>query len=126
MNYTRKGLFLFYIDGGEGDFHVACSKKIFGSTTPPVLPYSECDLEPLARQVIQSHTTVTGVQAKLSLHISGNEKGSVARRFTIVGLWGGYILKPPSDAYPQLPEAEDLTMHLAQVVKIKTATHSLI
>jgi serine/threonine-protein kinase HipA len=43
-----------------------------------------------------------------------------------VGLWGGYILKPPSALYPQLPEVEDLTMHLAQAAKIKTAPHSLI
>jgi serine/threonine-protein kinase HipA len=47
-------------------------------------------------------------------------------RFTIVGLWGGYILKPPSDQYGQLPEIEDVTMHLAEVTKIKTVSHSLI
>jgi serine/threonine-protein kinase HipA len=28
--------------------------------------------------------------------------------------------------YPQLPEVEDVTMHLAQLAKIKTAPHSLI
>ena len=110
----------------EHDFHAACSKKIFGQTTPPVLPYSEEDLEPLAREVIQRQTAVTGVQAKLSLHITGNNKQGTERRFTIVGLWGGYILKPPTAMYPQLPEVEDVTMHLAAVAKIKTAPHSLI
>ncbi|MDQ1090525.1 HipA domain-containing protein [Siphonobacter sp. SORGH_AS_1065] len=107
-----------------GDFHKACSKKIFGRFTAPDLPYSEADLEPLAKQVIQSQTAVTGVQAKLSIHITENSIGS--QRFTIVGLWGGYILKPPTLFYPQLPEVEDLTMHLAQLAKIKTAPHSLI
>ena len=110
----------------EQDFHTSCSKKIFGQSTPPALPYSEEDLEPLAKEVIQSQTAVTGVQAKLSLHITGNNKKGTERRFTIVGLWGGYILKPPTVMYPQLPEVEDLTMHLAQLAKIKTAPHSLI
>ena len=89
-------------------------------------PYSEEDLEPLAREVIQRQTAVTGVQAKLSLHITGSNKQGTERRFTIVGLWGGYILKPPTAMYPQLPEVEDVTMHLAAVAKIKTAPHSLI
>ena len=110
----------------EQDFHASCSKKIFGQPTPPDLPYSEEDLEPLAKKVIQSQTSVTGVQAKLSLHITGNPIGGNERRFTIMGLWGGYLLKPPTAWYPQLPEVEDVTMHLAQLAKIKTAPHSLI
>lgn len=110
----------------EQDFHASCSRKIFGQPTPPVLPYSEEDLEPLAKEVIMSQTAVTGVQAKLSLHITGNNKAGTERRFTIVGFWGGYILKPPTALYPQLPEVEDVTMHLAQLAKIKTAPHSLI
>jgi serine/threonine-protein kinase HipA len=110
----------------EEDFHASCSKKIFGQASPPGLPYSEADLEPLAMKVIQSQTAVTGVQAKLSLHISGNNKGGTEKRFTIVGLWGGYILKPPTALYLQLPVVEDLTMHLARLAQIKTAPHSLI
>lgn len=110
----------------EQDFHASCSKKIFGQPTPPALPYTEEDLEPLAKAVIQSQTAVTGVQAKLSLHITDNNKEGTERRFTIVGLWGGYILKPPTALYPQLPEVEDVTMHLAQLAKIKIAPHSLI
>lgn len=110
----------------EQDFHASCSKKIFGLSTPPALMYSEEDIESLAKEVIKSQTAVTGVQAKLSLHISGNLKNVTERRFTIVGLWGGYILKPPAIQYPQLPEVEDLTMHMAQLTSIKTAPHCLI
>lgn len=110
----------------ERDFHPSCSKKIFGQPIPPALPYTEEDLEPLAKEVIKSQTAITGVQAKLSLHITGNTKEGTERRFTIVGLWGGYILKPPTALYPQLPEVEDVTMHLAQLANIKTAPHSLI
>jgi serine/threonine-protein kinase HipA len=114
------------LNENEVDFHKTCSKKIFGQFIPPALPYSEEDLEPLAKKVIQSHTAVTGVQAKLSLHITNNNEEGAGKRFTIVGLWGGYILKPPTKLYQQLPEVEDVTMHLAKLAKIKTAPHSLI
>jgi serine/threonine-protein kinase HipA len=115
---------LLKLEGSE--FHPACSKKIFGQITPPALPFSEADLEPMARAVIQSQTAMTGVQAKLSLHITNTNHQDLGKRFTIVGLWGGYILKPAAVKYPQLPEVEDLTMHLASLSKIKTAPHSLI
>lgn len=123
----RKCLFCYQpLAENEQDFYGSCSKKIFGHPTPPALPYSEEDMEPFAQKVIQSQTAVTGVQAKLSLHITGNDKEGTERRFIIVGLWGGYILKLPTALYPQLPEVEDVTMHLAQLAKIKTVPHSLI
>ena len=113
------------LDENETDFHSSCSKKIFGVTIPPVLPYSENNMEELAAQVIQTQATVTGVQPKLSLHLASAEQPNLAKRFTIVGMWGEYILKPASPHYPQLP-VEDLTMHLASIAKIKVVPHSLI
>jgi serine/threonine-protein kinase HipA len=110
----------------ENDFHARCSKKIFDQPTPPVLAYSEADLEPLAIRLIQSQSALTGVQAKILLHTSRKKSEEKERRFELQGLWGGYILKPPTVLYPQLPEVEDLTMHLAAVAKIKTSPHSLI
>ncbi len=110
----------------EQDFHGSCSKKFFGQSIPPALPYSEEDLEQLGKEVIRSQTALTGVQTKLSLHITGHNIEGTGQRFTIVGLWGGYILKPPTLLYPQLPEVEDVTMHLAQIAKIKTVPHSLV
>ncbi|AXE17855.1 type II toxin-antitoxin system HipA family toxin [Runella rosea] len=110
----------------ETDFHASCSKKIFGNATPPALPYTENQMEELATQVIRSQMTVTGVQPKLSLEIVSGKKKTESQRFTIVGLWGGYILKPPTPHYPQLPEVEDLTMHLAEIAGIRTVPHSLI
>jgi serine/threonine-protein kinase HipA len=41
-------------------------------------------------------------------------------------MWGNFILKPPIEKYPEMPEIEDLTMHLAGLLKIKTAEHSLV
>ena len=64
------------------------------------------------------------MQPKLSLQLE--ESPHQAPRLTIVGLYGDYILKPPSKEYPCLPENEDLTMHLAESVGIRTAAHSLI
>lgn len=123
----NKCLFCYQpLDDYQKDFHVFCSKNIFGMPSAPIFPYSEGDLEPLAIQVIQSQTAVTGVQAKLSLHITSDKKEGLPKRFTVVGLWGDYILKLPTPNYPQLPEVEDLTMHLASLAKIKTAPHSLI
>ncbi len=99
---------------------------MFGQAVAPELPYSEERMEELAQQVIQSHTTVTGIQPKLSLHLASSEQPDRPKRFTIVGMWGGYILKPPTHHYPHLPEVEDLTMHLAETAKIKVVPHSLI
>lgn len=110
----------------EKDFHPACSKNIFGQPTPPELPFTEKEMEELALKVIRSQVTVTGVQPKLPLDIQKTEGTNEPKRFTIVGLFGNYILKPPTQQYPHLPEIEDLTMHLASIVKIKTVPHSLI
>jgi len=110
----------------ETDFHASCSKSIFGQNMPPVLPYTETQMKDLATQVVKSQMTVTGVQPKLSLDLINGNTDDAAKRFTIVGLWGDYILKPPSSDYPQLPEVEDLTMHLATIAGIKVVPHSLI
>jgi len=109
---------------GQVDFHPRCATKIFGSKTVPVLPYTRADISVLAEQVIRSQTTLTGAQPKLSLDIASNS--GQPKRFTIVGLWGKYILKPQTDSYTSLPELEDVTMHLADIAKIKTVPHSLI
>lgn len=109
---------------GETDFHPQCGKKIFGSKTVPLLPYTKADIKQLAEQVIRSQTTLTGVQAKLSLDISSSP--NQPQRFTIVGLWGRYILKPQTEQFKYMPEVEDLTMHLAELAKVNVVPHSLI
>lgn len=124
---TKRCLYCYLpLTENEIDFHVKCSKKIFGQNEAPLLPYSEDSMEELAGQVIKSQTAVTGVQPKLSLHLASGVNQKEPKRFTIVGLWGGYILKPPAPHYPHLPEVEDLTMHLAEIAKIKVVPHSLI
>lgn len=110
---------------GEVDYHKTCARKIFESSTVPVLPYTRSNIKELAREIVSVSTTVTGVQAKLSLDIARGRVGE-PQRFTIVGLWGRFILKPQTDRFACLPENEDLTMHMAEAAGIKTVPHSLI
>ena len=110
---------------GERDLHKACSGKICGTSSVPELPYTRENLTDLAKQVIRSQTTLTGVQAKLSLDINKGKKNETGR-FTIVGLWGRYILKPQTERFAHLPELEDLTMHLAELAKMLVVPHSLV
>ena len=107
----------------EVDFHKSCCRKFFGTATPPVLDYTRDEMDDLAAQVIKSQTTLTGVQPKLSLNI---DKHKDSQKLTIVGLWGGYIFKPQTERFAMLPENEDLTMHLAEIAKLKVVPHTLI
>ena len=89
---------------GQKDFHPSCARKFFGTKDVPLLEYKHEELDQLAEQVIRAQTS----------------------RLTIVGLWGDYIFKPQTENYEQLPENEDLTMHLAEAAKISVVPHSLI
>jgi serine/threonine-protein kinase HipA len=109
-----------------GDFHAACSKKIFGSVFPPEIDFSISEITHLADNMVRRREALSGVQPKLSLSIEKNAKPSLISRFTIVSILSGYILKPPSPQYRFLPETEDLTMHLAGLCGIQTVPHSLI
>ncbi|MCL2097252.1 MAG: HipA domain-containing protein [Bacteroidales bacterium] len=112
------------LESEQIDFHLSCSKKIFETPTPPLLPYRKEQIADLAMEIIRSRTALTGVQSKLSLDI--HKESSLAPRFTIVGLWGRYILKPQAEKFAHLPEVEDVTMHLAEIAKISIVPHSLI
>lgn len=100
-------------------------KKLYGVKTAPVLPYNRSQIGELAKRVVRAQTTLTGVQAKLSLDVNHGQKNE-PDRFTIVGLWGRFILKPQTDTYRSLPELEDLTMHMAEAAKIAVVPHGLI
>lgn len=108
----------------EKDFHSPCAKKMFGTAQLPIIDFDSKHLEDLAKQIIVKSVAVTGVQPKLSLDLE-KHKGEPSR-LTIVGLSGDYILKPASKEYAELPENEDVTMHLAELVRIKTAKHTLV
>ena len=110
---------------GQTDYHPSCAKKLYGVKMAPVLPYNRSQIGELAKRVVRAQTTLTGVQAKLSLDVNHGQKNE-PDRFTIVGLWGRFILKPQTDTYRSLPELEDLTMHMAEAAKIAVVPHGLI
>lgn len=114
------------LENKKSDFHETCNKKIFGQSETPLLSYSKEQLGKLAEKIIHSQMAVTGVQAKVSLSLNRKEELNQVKKLTIVGLYGDYILKPPSEHYEQLPELEHLTMKLASLCGLKTVPHSLV
>jgi len=123
---NNKCLFCYEMneDNGGNEMHLKCCKRIFDTKDIPEIPYSLNEIEKIAEQVVRSSFTITGAQPKISLDFNIDQKEK--KRLTIVGLWGNYILKPPTTLYPFMPEIEDLTMRLAEIFKIKTVKHSLI
>ncbi|MCQ2199118.1 MAG: HipA domain-containing protein [Paludibacteraceae bacterium] len=111
------------LEEGQTDFHPKCVRKFFGTLETPLMEYKREDLDILASQIIHSQTTLTGVQPKLSLNL---HKHDGCNRLTIVGLWGDFIFKPQTDDFLELPENEDLTMRMAEAVRIQVVPHSLI
>lgn len=98
------------------------SKSFFGTKEMPHLEIDEKIIKALAKKSVQEKQTVTGVQKKLSLnlHVDATE------RLTLVDYPVGYIMKPQTEEYPALPEAEDLVMDMAKIAKIKVVPHGLM
>ena len=109
-------------------YHKSCLKKLFNTDTPPIISFTNEDVSSLALEYISEKRALPGVQRKLSLSLEkSNSNTTPIYRLTIIGYLGGeYILKPPTKEYPQMPELEDLTMHLANIAKIEVAQHGLI
>lgn len=111
-----------------GDFHARCSTEIFGTKTPPVLGYSFAQMAELAKNIVERSIAVPGVQPKLSLSLVNEVMADGnSGRLTIVGaMGGGYILKPPVEHYPEMPQNEHLTMRIAEAFGLQTVKSSLI
>jgi serine/threonine-protein kinase HipA len=113
--------------GATQEYHEKCSKKIFGRSKAPELAYDMGEINELAKEVINRRLAIPGVQPKLSLMLDKSDKNNPGDRLTIVGLWDGmYVLKPANPQYRELPENEDVTMHMAEACGIKTAIHSVV
>jgi len=113
--------------GGTSDashYHPSCLKKLFGSRELPKVDIQSDQLLELAKKTVYQRVTVPGVQSKLSLEVEKKARGT--SKLTIVGLWGRFILKPPSEKWPELPENEHCTMRMAEVAGIETVPCGLI
>ena len=80
-------------------------------------------LEILANEIVNEGLTVPGVQKKLSLHLSTDLN---AKTYKFVDYPTGYILKPQTEEFDNMPEFEDLAMRLAEIMGIQTVPHALI
>lgn len=103
-------------------WHKKCIKKFFHTEEMPVLDITKDQLEALANKTVNEGLTVPGVQKKLSLHLSSD----LNARLTIVDYPTGYILKPQTEEFQNMPEFEDLAMRLAEIMGIQTVPHALI
>ena len=110
------------IEEVESGWHQKCAKTFFGSSKLPILDISEETLKRLAQESTNKGFTVPGVQKKLSLHLT--EENSP--RLTLVNYPTGYIFKPQTEEYKNLPEAEYLVMQMAKHIGIKTVPFALI
>lgn len=116
-------------DSPGGACHPRCCLRLYGTRTPPTLPYTWASLNALAENVVRRSVSVPGVQPKLSMHLERAGRtggGEPVRRLTLVGKEGQHILKPPVKAYPEMPELEHLTMNMAGLFGIETAPCGLI
>ena len=103
-------------------WHSSCVKKFFGTKKLPNIEITEDILEKLAIESTNKGYTVPGVQKKLSLHLTEGKDP----RLTLVNYPTGYILKPQTQEYRALPEAEFLVMQMARATKIKTVPFALL
>lgn len=107
----------------DNGWHKACIKRFFGIAHIPEIEIDEKTLEALAAQSTSKGLTVPGVQKKLSLHLSTDNRNP---RLTLVNYPTGYILKPQVREFECLPEAEQLVMTMADATGIFTVPHALI
>lgn len=124
---TNKCLYCYGDLAAELDFHEKCAREFFGTSAPPKIDYSLHQMAELAKNVVERSIAVPGVQPKLSLSLVKETQANSTARLTIVGALGGnFILKPPSDQFPEMPENEHLTMKMAEAFGIRIVPSSLI
>lgn len=115
------------LEEGESDFHHKCSVAFFGTPIPPKIHYALEQIDELAKEIIERSVAVPGVQPKLSLSLVRGVSNKADSRLTLVGaLGGGYILKPPSTYFKEMPENEHLTMRMAESYGIPVVPSTLI
>lgn len=108
----------------EGPTHKNCMRRLFNVTELPFVDVNLARLEELALLQVNQRMTLTGVQKKLSLTpIMDDQK---KKRLTATGVDSRFILKPPTEEYPEMPEIEHTSMRLAKLQGLRMADCSLI
>lgn len=106
-------------DVGVG-YHRACLEQLFGAAIVPSLDIEVARLHTAALAMV-GRVSLSGAQQKLSVGLSADR---TTLRVNLEGLQ--FILKPPSTAFPNLPENEHLTMRLAAAAGIEAPPVALM
>jgi len=85
-----------------------------------IFPYNAMEQRQQAR-LRANKISIQGVHPKLSVRLN-----YVKSIFEITDRGGHFIIKPQSEDWPQLPENEDLSMRLAEIINIETPVHGLM
>ncbi|MFI3261184.1 MAG: HipA domain-containing protein [bacterium] len=105
----------------EIDWHKKCIKKFFSTTKIPSISLNDEELNKYIINNINNYITVPGVQKKMSLTLNVE-----SNKLTLVNFPTRYILKPQTEEFEYLPEAEHLVMSLANISNLITVDHALI
>ncbi|MDX9898691.1 MAG: HipA domain-containing protein [Spirochaetia bacterium] len=102
-------------------YHKRCARNLFESNTAPELDLDMNALAEAGLSILRASGAVPGVQKKLPV----DRPPGKTHRLTLRALGGRYILKPPVEEYPNLPENEAFCMELAARLGYPTAPHGL-
>lgn len=109
-------------------YHPRCAQELFGANQPPTIDIDLAHLH-MAAQAMVGHTTLSGIQKKLSVRLSDDRRTLTIETSTEAAAAsnsGQYILKPQAGTYPALPENEHVTTLLAKLSGIRVASSGLV
>lgn len=107
-------------DDATSPWHDTCVKSFFGTVEMPKFDIDDQTVSRYASQNVGEGKTVTGVQKKLSLSLSGR----LGRK--TIGYAGEFIVKTPDQDRPFLPEFEFIGMKMADLCGFKTVPCGLV
>lgn len=102
------------------DYHARCLRALFGVPKVPQIDINLSKLHTAALAMV-GHTSLSGIQKKVSVNLAADRE-----TLQVAAEGGRYILKPQTDTFPSLPENEQVTMCLAQLVEIDVPPCGLI
>lgn len=103
-----------------GGYHPRCSRKLFGTARPPIVPFRTTDIVAQAQKMV-GKMSISGVQPKLS--VTHDRK---RHELTVVEKGGFFILKPQTEQFESLPENENLCMNIASAFGLDVPVHGLL
>lgn len=105
-------------DDSDSSYHRRCANNLFGAKQVPSISFTYPDITIEARKLV-GQMSISGVQAKLSVRLSGG-------RIEVTAHGGTHILKPSPEHFLNLAENENLCMNIAGELSIETPPHGLL